>query len=66
MECDALEVMIRILFIGEIVDGNEWSPKGLLDFFYQEPINNRRDYLMEQPHYKIEVNYSLTDSYGSL
>ena len=46
-----------------------WKPKQLLDLANQDPISIRltgKDYLMEQPQYELEVNYSITDTDGLL
>ena len=67
--CQALEVRRRELFTGEVISSESWKPWQLLEFSYLEPVHSwltDKGYLMEQPQYELEVNYSITDSDGSL
>ena len=65
--CDALEVVRSDLFEGEVVTSSNWTPKHSLDLEAQGPIGSLltdRHYLLKQPQYKLEVNYSIPVSDG--
>ena len=40
VQCDALEVIRRSIFMGDLIDANTWKPKNLLEFSYREPISS--------------------------
>ena len=63
--CPALECRRREIFLDRPPCTDNWRPRELLDYSYEEPLNSwltDRDYLMEQPMLELDINYSITDS----
>ena len=65
VECPALEMRRRELFLNQPPVTDDWRPRELPEFSFQDPINcwvTNRDCLMEQPSLELDVNYSIMDS----
>ena len=65
VDCPALTMKRREMFLDRPPITDCWKPWELLNFSLEEPINSwitDRDYLMEQPALELDVNYSITDS----
>jgi ribonuclease HI len=65
IDCPALVMLRREMFLDQPPITDSWKPWELINFSLEEPVNSwitDRDYLMEQPALELEVNYSITDS----